>query len=71
MALPEAQRCKGFLIAEKFNFRIPSDHLSYAFKAYELSGGIGRGEASARYLAGIDPSVSALNDFFMLMTSNW
>jgi len=71
MALPEAERCKGFLVLEKFNFRPPVDHLAYAFKAYELSGGHSQGEAAARYLALVDENVSVLNDFFMLMTSNF
>ena len=71
MDLPEAERCKGFLILEKFNWKPPQDNLSFGFLAYMLTDGNGRGERSARYLADFPENDSIIDDFFMLMTSNF
>lgn len=51
MGLEEADRCKGFLILEKFNFKPPRDPLDFGFLAYMLSEGRGKGAAAARYFA--------------------
>lgn len=63
----------GYLILEKFNWRVPVDNISYGFKAYELAEGTQRGEDSARFLMNIDDSNggNAIWEFFMLMTNYW
>ena len=70
MAQNESSRCMTYLILEKFNWRVPDDNLSYAFKAYELAEGTSMGEKSARFIMDL-PEGTAIWEFFMLMTNYW